>query len=399
MSTENINQLLIERSKLWTHDLDKLLRRWRRQIGIRRKSHYDVARNFSKKHYWFGLPTIIITTLASTGTLSTFENCERTYIPCTENEWVERAIQFGVNFDIITQVVNGTLSLEMNYHDNPDCKRDELIRIIIGVISLFGVILSALMTFINYQESANEHKTSGDNYDSLYGKIDSLLIIPGPLRGDPVTCLTDIRSSYDELVKKSPPLNKDHEVELSYTTLNETFRNRPSKNSEDIFSQKRGNDILRDIIISHDPPKNENAAVEKNNEIYPRSGENSLKGFESSEGSENSSLIDEIIKKNNEFDSEDENQEVCIGFDIETLLTENDKNTAIAIASLNRSRSPQSISSLKKLTLPEKSKSPSPAEQYKTQFLNEPSISIERNTDISAIPFTEKRLNAKVTSL
>lgn len=62
-------------SKLWTPELDNLLELWKKKIQIKRNGHYAIANRWNRYHYYLGIPVTILTTLISTGTLATFQNC------------------------------------------------------------------------------------------------------------------------------------------------------------------------------------------------------------------------------------------------------------------------------------------------------------------------------------
>ena len=235
---------VLARSKLWTPELDKLLRRWNRQIEIRRRGHYDMARKWTKRHFMLGVPATVLSTLIATGTLSTFRNCS----------------------------------------DSPDtkCEFDEWIRLGIGLLGVASVTLTATQTFMNYQEAAESHKSAADNYESLHGVIESILIVPTLVRGDPVSTLHSIRSKYDDTVRKSPNLPQEYQSELSFTTVD--------------LTSPTGDD--RPTVVCtpcHD--------------------------------------LSELLNIENDFESNDD-QEVCLGFDLDQMVTDHSTPTALVVANI-----------------------------------------------------------------
>jgi hypothetical protein len=164
-------------SNEWTTELNQLLRRWKQQIGRREQGHREMSRRYTRWHYVFGVPSTIMSTLVSTGILSTFRNCT---------------------------------------DQDENCQLDEWIRLTSGIIGYASVVLIALQTFLSYQSRSANHKRSADDYGSLYRTIDSLLLLPGQTRGDPVNILQDIRTKYDDLTRRSLTLPQEYDQELTY---------------------------------------------------------------------------------------------------------------------------------------------------------------------------------------
>jgi hypothetical protein len=285
-------QLARERSKLWTPELDKLLRKWRRQIIARQKAHNILSQSYIKRHYFLGVPNVILGTLTSTGTISTFQNSTDT-IPSTAYEWI---------------------------------------RLAIGIVGYVGVVLAATMTFMNYQEAAQKNKIASDDYGQLSGVIDSLLILPIIIRGDPVTTLKSIRDKYDELVKNSPNLPREYNAELGFSVA-------PSRENNDyspvrIHSEHNGN--LGNLISPISP----NLGKFRGSDTERRDLETMRKVISEKETPKKltpEESFEEFIKKQNNFDSDDE-KEVCIGFDIDHFAQISNNNTVLSTAEKNLQR-------------------------------------------------------------
>jgi len=296
---QNLNsqdQLILARSKLWTPELDKLLRRWKRQVEIRRRGHYDISRKWNKRHYYLGVPATVLATLIATGTLATFRNCS-----------------------------------DCDNLKKPECAGDQWIRLVIGIIGIISTTLTATQTFVNYQESAETHKSAADNYESLYGTIESLMIVPGPVRGDPVSTLQNIRSQYDDTVKKSPNLPKPYQVELSFTTIEPPKQERqvrlPTLRPEDIgFIQREeseartGASILKNLVDE--------------------------KKTDSDSQTDTEESLEQRIQTENDFNSDEEDRDVCLGFDLDQMVAMNNTSTALAVANIAARRDRDVQSSL-----------------------------------------------------
>lgn len=180
------NKLFSTRNKLWTPELDRLLRNWKRQIGKRENGHNNLARKYNRRHYIFGLPAILLAAILSSGVLTTFQNCS----DCDDN----------------TNIV--------------ECQIVQYFRLLFGLLGILNTALVGFQTFMNYQEEAEKHKSAADDYGSLFRLLDSMILMPGPIRGDPITSLQNIRSRYDDLVRRSPSLPKKYNVDLSYNVSN-----------------------------------------------------------------------------------------------------------------------------------------------------------------------------------
>ncbi len=175
-------KIVLARSRLWTPALDKLLRRWKRQISKRQQGHARQGRKYGRRHYIIGIPATLLEAVVTVGVLSTFRNCN----DCDDLKSVR-------------------------------CKSDQWIRLSIGLLGIIAVSLSALQTFMNYQESSEKHKNAASEFENLYRVIETLLQVPGSVRGDPISTLHSLRDQYTTLVRSSPQLPKEYSVDLTYT--------------------------------------------------------------------------------------------------------------------------------------------------------------------------------------
>lgn len=317
------DKLALVRSRLWTPELDKLLRRWKRQIDARRKGHIKLSQQYDKRHYLLGVPATVLTTITTTGTLTTFQDCSSN---STGSFW---------------------------------CTSAEWIRLAIGIIGIIAVVLTGILTFMNFQKTSQDHKKAADQYESLSGTIDSILSIPRVLRGNPVDRLKLIRDQYDGILKEAPTLAEKYKTELGFEVVGSRNPNNKVINisngkldpndvnidDRDIEMVKKDKTVLKKIMEDL-RTKNQQSSPEKNSEVP--SPKKSLKvvirGDEFS-NEEESNAVDEIVKRNN-FDSDDESQEVCIGFDIDRMAEMNQNTTALAMANLQAQRDRQIQDSL-----------------------------------------------------
>lgn len=335
-------QLSIVRSKLWTPEIDKLLRKWKRQVDHRRRGHSSSSSYYSKLHLLFGLPATCLTVFISTGVLATFQN------DCTCTN---------------TSTVLGAAS--------------EWIRLALALIGLLSAILMGVMTFMNFQESSQEHKVAADSYESLYSNIDSILSIPKTLRGDPVESLKNIRETYDKIMKESPLLPEKYKYDLGYEVAGQPARE-PGKSGRLNLASGKVHDISPDNIVLDD---RDLETIQKDKDILKKMAQD-LEDKDSPDKSQKPSIIEKIIKKKDEksdskndeprkqqpsrapriinisdpenssiynkeifdrnnFDSSDEDKEVCIGFDIDEIGGLSGNKAMLAMANLQAQRERQ----------------------------------------------------------
>ena len=93
---------------------------------------------------------------------------------------------------------------------------------------------------MNYQELSEKHKSAADDYGSMFRMIDAMMLVPGPVRGDPVSTLQNLRSQYDDLVRRSPTLPKKYDADLTYEVIDPCKINLPKPpQPEDIDLNRR----------------------------------------------------------------------------------------------------------------------------------------------------------------
>lgn len=198
LSLEELYQarLISLRSRLWDSSLEKLLRKWRRQIAKRQSGHTVLSRRCSTLHYILGVPTSILSAVVSTGSFATFRDCQP--------------------------------------GDSQTCQNDEWIRLAIAIVSLLSTIMTALTIFLGYSARYEQHKNASDSYESLIRDIDLILRTPVSSRGDAISTVSTIRDKYDDIVKNSPTLPAEYDVDFTYTVMgSENGRPSPPK-PEDI---------------------------------------------------------------------------------------------------------------------------------------------------------------------
>lgn len=282
------DQLILARSKLWTSEVEKLLRKWRRQISKREKGHSSLNRTFSRRHYILGLPTTIITAIASIGIFATFRNCG-----------------------------------ECDNQSQTKCQADPWIRLASGIISVIAMILSSLMTFMNYSSRASEHKEASDEYGSMGRYIDSLVLIPPPLRGDPQSVLQNIRTQYDTNIRRYPNLPSKYDAELNYEIIDREKLHTQPPRPEDLPNESGNKNVI--VSMAH--------LLEED----PQDSEQEISSLHT---------IESVIAKENDHDTSDEEHEVKLVMDLDAPRIYDPTTAAVAAAQLALQRERQIQDSL-----------------------------------------------------
>jgi hypothetical protein len=169
----------------WTPSMEKLLRSWKYELGIRQHSHNISSIYYRKLHYAFGIPTAVISSIVSAGILSTFKNCTSS---------------------------------------GPEtCEQSEWIRVGTGIINVVSIVLVALQTFMEFPATSEKHKKASDLCEGLSRHMDEILRMPKELRGDARYVVQDIRTRYDNIVTTSPPVTTKPEISTLNQPITETI--------------------------------------------------------------------------------------------------------------------------------------------------------------------------------
>ncbi len=292
------DQIVLARSRLWTPELDKLLRKWKSQIGTRQVGHALQSRKFSRRHLFIGVPATLLAAIVSTGVLSTFRNC-------TDCDDLKSA----------------------------KCEADQWIRLAMGLLAVLSTALAGLQTFLNYQEAAEQHKNAASDFENLHRVLETLLQVPGSVRGDPVSTLHNLRDQYTALVRGAPQLPKKYSVDLNYNFVRNPQGQGPKPPQPTqiyIGSQRLSGSAISPLkkILEEDSQKKskkEKAKAKlKRGTTYFRRGR----------ASSGTSVANTVSNA-----SEDE--EVAIGFDLDSVQSYTGNKAALAAAQLAAEREGQ----------------------------------------------------------
>lgn len=263
ISQEELYQarLIVARQKFWTKDVEKLLRRWRGQTNLRRAELQLAEQNYNRKYYLLGVPATILSTIVSSGILTTFKNC-------------------NVCSDGCIPASSGS------------CNSDEWIRLAMGLIGIFSIIFTCVSLFMNYGNQSSNSKNAADSYEEITRDIDAILQKPISTRGDAITTLDSIRTRFDDISKKSPSSSSN--IKLEYQTLKEKSMRRFSSPLPDQVNIPTGKipDASKLAKILIDTMETENKEQIK---------------------------IKKEIADKNDYDTDEENRDVVISFDIDSF--------------------------------------------------------------------------------
>lgn len=287
LTPEEIYQarLIVARQKFWTPDIEKLLRRWRRQVNLLHAEHKLAEYKYNRRYYLLGVPATIASTVVASGILSTFKNCNECVTGCTPAS-------------------------------TDSCANDEWIRLAMGLIGVISIVLTCLSVFLNYGQASSDNKGTADDYGTLTRELDAVLESPVSTRGDPISFLQGIRTRFDDISKQSPLSTN---ISLEYKTIKEEKRK----------------------MSNVGPPSPEQVYINGKRRKIPDASSLAkiLVDKIEADGQAKASVRRKVIEEN-DYDSDEENErEVAITFDFDELrpedLLENEKKNTIQ-ASLAR---------------------------------------------------------------
>lgn len=287
LSPEEIYQakLTVACQKFWTPDIEKLLRRWRRQINLLHREHKLLEYKYNKRYYIIGVPASIASTVVASGILTTFKNC---------NECTAGCIPAATS----------------------PCANDEWVRFAMGIIGIIAIILTCLSVFLNYGKASSDEKGTADDLGILARELDAMLETPISARGDPISFLQGIRTKFDDITKKSPISST---ISLEYRTIKEEKKK---------------------MSVAGGPPSPDQVYIGGKRRKIPDASSLAkiLVDKIEAEGKAKAS-VRRKVNEENDYDTDEEGKEVAITFDFEELrpedLLENERKNTVQ-ASLAR---------------------------------------------------------------
>lgn len=144
-------------------DKSDLLRHWRFRIHRVQIGHYEVGRIFEKRHFWLGVPAVVLSTIVGTAVFASL------------GRFVDEAALLWP-------------------------------KIAVGLLSVVAAVLVSLQTFLRYSEQAESHKTAGAKYAHLKHKLEMLAAIPPENDAQLKNELEAIEAEWEKVREESPNL-------------------------------------------------------------------------------------------------------------------------------------------------------------------------------------------------
>lgn len=141
----------------------ELLRHWRFRIHRVQIGHYEAGRSCETRHFWLGIPAVILSTLVGTAVFSSLK------------EFSDQELLLWP-------------------------------KIVIGTLSVASAVLVSLQTFLRYSEQAESHRSAGAKYAHLKHRIEMLAAMPPKADEEIKQELESIESEWDKVREESPNL-------------------------------------------------------------------------------------------------------------------------------------------------------------------------------------------------
>lgn len=139
--------------------IKELLRSWNRRAVIALDAHYDAARHYSRRHYWFGVPAAVLSAIVGSTVFASLE------------------------------------------HDV-----DSRLRFLVATLSMAAAILIALQTFLGYSERAEKHRMTGARYGATSRELEVLLTEPEETLKTKTKLVESTRQRLDTLAAEAPSI-------------------------------------------------------------------------------------------------------------------------------------------------------------------------------------------------
>lgn len=139
---------------------NRLLSVWDSDLKVSCHGHYEAAVALEKKHYYFGVPIVVLSGIAGTSVFATLAEEPHVYA-----------------------------------------------KIAVGLVSLLVAVLGALQTFLRLSERAEKHRESGAKFGALLKEIEQYQLLQ--LEENEFRNWADgFRQRWDELSAESPTIPK-----------------------------------------------------------------------------------------------------------------------------------------------------------------------------------------------
>ena len=138
-------------------EVEAVVGAWYRRAREAQFSHYEAANRCGACSRWFGVPAVILSALVGTSVFASLQ----------------------------TEVDVG-------------------LKILVGIISIFASVLSALQTFLGFSERAEKHRAAAASYGAVRRAIEQRQVLPPSSRKEADTFLASVRTQLDDIASATP---------------------------------------------------------------------------------------------------------------------------------------------------------------------------------------------------
>jgi hypothetical protein len=140
-------------------DARQLLDLWRTRASRIQTAHYETAALLSRRHFWVGIPVVVLAGLVGTSVFATLqENTSAT------------------------------------------------IRLAVGGASVLAAILASIQTFLRHEERAEKHRIAGVRYGTLKRRIEHHIVFPPAETAEIERLVDGLRIDWDALNEECPSI-------------------------------------------------------------------------------------------------------------------------------------------------------------------------------------------------
>lgn len=142
----------------FTPEIEILAKDWFRRCRESQMVHYEYGSLLERRHLYFGIPAIVLSTIVGTAVFSSWESSAQ----------------------------------------------DGLWRVIFGMLSMLSASITALQTFLNLSDRASKHKLAGATYGAIRRELELLKTVPPQTEDQMREYLQKIKQKMDDLAENAP---------------------------------------------------------------------------------------------------------------------------------------------------------------------------------------------------
>lgn len=119
--------------------------------------HHKCAGLYEKKHYWLGIPAIVLSAIVGTAVFATLQQ-------------------------------NPNLSIQIS----------------VGLASMVAAVLTVLQTFLRFNERAEKHRVTGNRYGEVMDELELALVVPPATEEEAVKFISSVSERWARIKEESP---------------------------------------------------------------------------------------------------------------------------------------------------------------------------------------------------